>query len=456
MFVVLLLLVPDQNKFFGPIGVGSPNNRKTMSIPENCPKLDAAYELSRPYPQNLTILDLPNELLLEIFDHFIVLDSEFPLRGWDCPCGEGFESLVNTRLVCRRFCELASQKVIPVVSIALDEEHSLKRLEEISHHPTLAKGVRVIRICPLFYAPAFTDFSRYVSYHAKVISHYANPDYIYKSNPEQDPSVVDEMIANAKAIASFLERLASPDYNIGGHGEREEEDREWAVELHQEYVARLKRQELLVTSGKFSRVVASAMARLPASPDVWSQFSNYMLAPTSSSHTHRYNLGPLPSYSFLIDLVIKLRHKGVLLNGISVSLGNIGGPGSLVLAPDIRNQLSLCMQELRVFDFALGRIGRDPKAGNLNELLFACLDTCSLQSVNVLDNLRDTDGLEPIDLGKIMGSRSRKNLTRVGFSGLSTDLSKLIVVLKALAGIDDLLPAEAGPYAQRYLETGSG
>ncbi|KAH6613517.1 hypothetical protein F5144DRAFT_596792 [Chaetomium tenue] len=407
-----------------------------MSVPENCPRLDADYELSRPYPRNLTILDLPNELLLEIFDHFTLFCSEFPFRGWNYP---RHKDLVNIRLVCRRFCELASQKLIPVVNVGLDEEQSLKRLEEISHHPTLAKSVRVIRIYPQFYAPALADFNRYVSYHAKILSQ-AGPN-IDELGPGQDPSVVDEMMENAEEIASFLERLASPDYNIGGHGEREEEDRARVVKLHQEYVARLKRQELLLTSGKFSQVVASAMARLPGAR----QFSHRMLAPTISPHAHRYNIGLLPSYSFFVDLIINLRHMGILLNGISINLGNTGGPGSLVLDPDVWKELSLCMQDLRVFDFSLGIIGRDPKAGDLNELLFACLDTSSLQSVSVLDSLRDTDDLEPaIDLGKIMGSRPRKNLTRVSFSGLSTDL------------IDDPLPAETGPYAQRHLETGSG
>ncbi|KAK3291095.1 uncharacterized protein B0H64DRAFT_42266 [Chaetomium fimeti] len=56
-------------------------------------------ELSRPYPRDLNILDLPGELLLDIFE--IVEDFDFnDLFAYKTP---GRADIQNTRLVCRRF-----------------------------------------------------------------------------------------------------------------------------------------------------------------------------------------------------------------------------------------------------------------------------------------------------------------------------------------------------------------
>jgi hypothetical protein len=56
-----------------------------------------------------------------------------------------------------------SPKLHRFVRVDLDDS-SLGRLEEISHHPMFAQGVRVIHIVPHFYNPVFADFNRFMLY----------------------------------------------------------------------------------------------------------------------------------------------------------------------------------------------------------------------------------------------------------------------------------------------------
>jgi hypothetical protein len=54
-------------------------------------------KLSRPYLGNLSILDLPDEILLEIFEHVENFDLNNPLLYYSDP---GRKDIKNTRLVC--------------------------------------------------------------------------------------------------------------------------------------------------------------------------------------------------------------------------------------------------------------------------------------------------------------------------------------------------------------------
>lgn len=101
-------------------------------------------ELSRPYLRKLSILDLPDEILLEIFEHV----ENFDLDGGPLPYSyndRGRKDIKNTRLVCQRFCDVSSQLLVRVVRVYFNEA-SLARLDEISRHPTIAKGVRAVGV----------------------------------------------------------------------------------------------------------------------------------------------------------------------------------------------------------------------------------------------------------------------------------------------------------------------
>ncbi|KAM7196947.1 hypothetical protein V8F33_005829 [Rhypophila sp. PSN 637] len=98
--------------------------------------------LCRPFLRKLTILDLPNELLLEIFEWVEDFNINYrdTSRRLERRNPRDINDIRNCRLVCRRFNAVSSQLLVRIVRVALTER-SLTRFEEISRHPVISKGV---------------------------------------------------------------------------------------------------------------------------------------------------------------------------------------------------------------------------------------------------------------------------------------------------------------------------
>jgi len=98
----------------------------------------------------LTLPNLATEILSQIFKH---LERE--------PT-----TIKNLRLVCRRFCEIGSELLVPVLSFRFDEE-SLRRIKEISDHTSIRKSVREIRFILSFYNRSLTAIEDFVSFYGR-------------------------------------------------------------------------------------------------------------------------------------------------------------------------------------------------------------------------------------------------------------------------------------------------
>jgi hypothetical protein len=115
-----------------------------------------------------SILDLPKEILLDIFGYF---DLKFPVHDPSkyrkpraTEARNRLEFLGTNRLVCRSFNELISPLLCPVVSVSLSLG-SMDRLERLSRNPLIAQGIRGVSISLLFRPHAIaTSFSRYHAY----------------------------------------------------------------------------------------------------------------------------------------------------------------------------------------------------------------------------------------------------------------------------------------------------
>lgn len=111
------------------------------------------------------ILDLPDEILLEIFEHVEDFDANFPFPHEDFLRDDEREDVRSLRLVCRRFADASSQLLVRVVRVHANEP-SIARLEAISRHPTIAKGVRFVRVVFHLYNASFADFDWFFISHA--------------------------------------------------------------------------------------------------------------------------------------------------------------------------------------------------------------------------------------------------------------------------------------------------
>ncbi|KAK6074501.1 hypothetical protein SCUP515_06373 [Seiridium cupressi] len=108
--------------------------------------------------RKLNILDLPNELLIMIFENFKAKPSEGSVFGCS-RCDR--RSVASVRLTCHRFCDTSSHLLIDRIYVSPSAE-SIARLDQISRHPSINKGVKVVVLCALNYRPEnMANFQRF-------------------------------------------------------------------------------------------------------------------------------------------------------------------------------------------------------------------------------------------------------------------------------------------------------
>ncbi|KAH7312975.1 hypothetical protein BKA65DRAFT_149850 [Rhexocercosporidium sp. MPI-PUGE-AT-0058] len=119
---------------------------------------------SQPPLRSLSLLDMPAEILIHICGY---------AKGWEG--GEHFSEdtappmAVNTvkslRLTCRKLHDASSHLLIHFLCVAPDDPQSVSRLDEVSGHPLVRKGVQGIRVVlhtyDGFIASSFLAFAGY-------------------------------------------------------------------------------------------------------------------------------------------------------------------------------------------------------------------------------------------------------------------------------------------------------
>jgi len=321
------------------------------------------------------------------------------------------------------------------------DEASLARLDEISRHPIISKGVRTIRIALHFYSRSFESFEVFFAYYKKQLKLWAKRMGIFSA---LDPRDVSEQTARELTAEA-------------------EEPRDRIYHIHQRYMALLQKQQLLLETEQFYQAVASALGRMPCArglcfdyrnqgclrfrsefvtkdnPEaILNQFDAIILEPYSGWEVKRYMSQAmlpveLPSYKFVPRMINALGESGTLLNSLSFCLNSTGKPGSIAPSPAIRSTFVSSLQQLRNFHFFYDNEIESTVTdfAGLTGLLSACLDTSSLQKVH-LDISSEVPAYRHINLGSVMGTRPRQNLTDVLFYGVEVDVSNYLSLLKRL------------------------
>jgi hypothetical protein len=111
-------------------------------------------------PRN--ILELPDEILIEIFKHVKDYPRHLPYEArLISPPGH----VKDIRLTCRRFCNTSSHLLLDLVCVEMTPQ-SLAQFEDISRHLLISKAVRTVRVLAHFYNSAMADrFGVFASYH---------------------------------------------------------------------------------------------------------------------------------------------------------------------------------------------------------------------------------------------------------------------------------------------------
>ncbi|KAK5651171.1 hypothetical protein OQA88_13189 [Cercophora sp. LCS_1] len=418
-------------------------------------------QLSRPFLRKLTILDLPDEILLEIFAHLDTEGRAFgrrPYIYW-----RASEDIQALRLVSRRISTFASCLLVRVFYLDLHDESSLQRMEEISRHPTISKGVHVIQVNLEFYNTSFTNFNRYLSHFAGELE---KSVYVYDGSNLWGDSTSEveaaRLITDGKEIVNRLRCLAS--------GEESEEDTGHASQVrqtHKMYLQLLAKQESLLEDDNFYRAVGSAIARMPCartlvfheSPrcfrglsqravlvpgtDVWERLGGWMLMPPASFEVDSGRLDQ-PSLRCVTRLIDAVRDAGAFLHYLEIRLPSGARPMDLVPAPVSPSLFSSGMRHLKSFDFQYEydslSMDEDEEVEDhdqddlraLGAFLSACLDTPSLQSLQLYMRSRDQVSF-PLRLKDILGQNpSRDKLTDIFLGNLELNSDDLIAFLRRL------------------------
>lgn len=233
-------------------------------------------DLAQDSVRRLGILDLPEDVLRDIFDYFT--DEDLYQNG-EIPCyyppffdkNDNFRVLQSARLVCRRFYEVASPLLAPVLYVHLNSE-SLTRIDQLTRNPLIAAGVRLVHLS-LEYRPkeVASNLSLYKRLQCEKMNELSGRcDWLTEFSDPDTRSEEDQKIYNAMGvywdITRGIELLGDPGQEDGNSGpepdERDLEFRDLARRCFEEYQRRHEDQYRLLMDGSFARTLAASLARM--------------------------------------------------------------------------------------------------------------------------------------------------------------------------------------------------
>ncbi|GIK04011.1 hypothetical protein Aspvir_008086 [Aspergillus viridinutans] len=250
-----------------------------------------AMELSRAKIRPMTIVDLPADILLQIFGYF--QDTRIRRQAqidWGLLPSEqeiarrtARETIRHVRLVCSLFNDLASPLLCPILRVDLDQE-SLNGAVELCKRPRIAQGVHAIQV-GLQYRPKelVSDCPKFKDFRKKQLQEMANRcDYYaekwFLGGHESDDETVcplplrvyREATSNYGKISwswdSYFDSDESDENDKTDHVAESEADEhmEILVRGYTEYRKKHEEQLQLITTGSFVTTVASCISQLPS------------------------------------------------------------------------------------------------------------------------------------------------------------------------------------------------
>lgn len=314
--------------------------------------------------RRLGVLDLPNELLVMIF-------KELKYSCWD-PDETKTRSYTgraigNARLTCQRFCSTSSHLLLDSVSVEMNFR-SLKRFFDISQHPLIAIGVRVVRVLLHYYSYSIAeDLTAYGIYNAdKIWCPIDNLEQMMTGENGRRIRITERMheeYRQGKKMMDSWRRL--------GQDDEEGPFRRKGLSGYDTYYSLYQEQEYLRQHQIFSQCVAAVMARMPAareldfcdSPgpnfdpptrDVLSHdhMMEMLTSPSSWADADADGLAPLYC-EVVLDLPLALRTVGVQLTSLRIGASLLRA-WMVLPSTEEATSLTTAMLNLKKFEYVSG------------------------------------------------------------------------------------------------------
>ncbi|KAK4450421.1 hypothetical protein QBC34DRAFT_493724 [Podospora aff. communis PSN243] len=239
------------------------------------------------------------------------------------------------RLTCRRLCDLGSTLLIRVVDIDFSHpEASLRRLEDISHHPTISKGVRAVNVKLRFYSMAFENPAFFLFYYARCAEWQEDAVLEWQKMDQQTNPAADRRAEVSKTLNRIDPLHTLRDARQATHMAP---DVIRILDIHGEYVARRQAQVAVLQSKDFYQAVGAAMARMPqartlmfqdavgethmrleerypvtrtSEDSIWERIRNFMLVPVDTNSVGMGHELEMPDYQCVLSLLKAVRVAG--------------------------------------------------------------------------------------------------------------------------------------------------
>lgn len=367
---------------------------------------------ARPLLQNLSILHLPDEMLLQIFDNFKdELGSAELFYGTSK--NADIKSIQNVRLTCRRLCNISSHLLVPRLEVS-PSISSLERLEHVTRHPEISQCGRLLNINMSIYSATIAkDFQLFSLECYRKAKNRAGDLARLLGIPESNwydmihgsrETVTDTLVKTRRRLSSWKPFVDGSPTDVGQHLDPDALALQKGYERYRELY---HQQEKILQGGHFARTVAAAARR--SNLNVWLYMSDTVTM-ASKSHVDPYvdtdllvqsDLIPMLEWgndwedeegdeaeesiqSLLYELPLAMHSAGVPLAGIQVC---INPPFRLALnmSQDQFSGLREVVESLRFFKFHMDRNDTEYWPSTERLRLFAYLSAASgPQSVPML------------------------------------------------------------------------
>lgn len=157
------------------------------------------------------ILSLPDELLLDIFNK--VKTYRPANKALHPDFASSSADIAAVRLTCRRFAATSSHLLVHYIRLDGINSHSLDRLEAISRHPLVSKGVRVIRLELRCYVPTLandsTEFARWAAKRVLNLARYYRRTFEkeLEDSTYEDSNTTQGLMKKRDDLATLLRKL---------------------------------------------------------------------------------------------------------------------------------------------------------------------------------------------------------------------------------------------------------
>lgn len=433
-------------------------------------------QLTLSFHRPLQILDMPDEILMEIFS-YLKSDNEPGICSYQHSRPTIVPVITQLRLTCRRFCATSSHLLLPYLSVECNSS-SLAHFEEVSHHKTIRQSVQTVEISLDSYdsllANNLLEFARYFA---------QNLQMFRRSVLTCDSRLSQQRQISLSRLAEKLRKAHEMEYSwlryADGTPADFDSDEDMAFHLllrkgHEEYRKRFQDQMAVLADGNFAQTVAAAMARMPLVKSLvirdgrrytskgirlfcWEENENArneilasdILSVPNEWKNHSIDSSGHSSLKSLVSMMVEIPRAihmaRISLTGLKVEISIPNDISGFGLSQEAQHDLKAAMQKLKKFEFKVRPSGQGGSIGrpHLQKSEIMCLD-------KFVESLLDTESIEKIkldfrylwarasldsqksSLGSILTGRRWSNLYSLRCDSLSLQLHELELFLDSL------------------------